>query len=111
MASCLGDIQSNSSSVSIHELPVELSGAGGSRRKRAMWPVQVANDTAGASMVRRSQNHRTNRLPRTCAASAIDRTTGKQYSMQDGAYEWDDAKAIRNRLAHDVSFEIAREVF
>jgi uncharacterized protein len=31
--------------------------------------------------------------------------------MQDDAYEWDDAKAARNRLAHDVSFEMAREVF
>ena len=31
--------------------------------------------------------------------------------MQDDAYERDDAKAIRNRLAHDVSFEMAREVF
>jgi len=31
--------------------------------------------------------------------------------MQDDAFEWDDAKAARNRLRHRISFEMAREVF
>ena len=31
--------------------------------------------------------------------------------MQDDTFEWDDAKAERNRLHHRISFEMAREVF
>jgi uncharacterized protein len=31
--------------------------------------------------------------------------------MQDEAFEWDDVKAARNRRDHDVSFEMARDVF
>jgi uncharacterized protein len=34
-----------------------------------------------------------------------------QYAMQDDEFEWRDAKAVRNKRSHDVSFEMAREVF
>jgi uncharacterized protein len=31
--------------------------------------------------------------------------------MNDGAFEWDDAKATRNYAKHGVTFEAARDVF
>lgn len=31
--------------------------------------------------------------------------------MQNDDFEWDDAKAVRNLLEHDVSFETARAAF
>ena len=31
--------------------------------------------------------------------------------MNDDAFEWDDAKAASNWVKHDISFEMAREVF
>ena len=31
--------------------------------------------------------------------------------MQGSRFEWDDAKAANNALAHDVTFELARLVF
>ena len=31
--------------------------------------------------------------------------------MNDGAFEWDDAKAVENDADHGVSFETARDVF
>jgi uncharacterized DUF497 family protein len=31
--------------------------------------------------------------------------------MDDGAFQWDDAKAARNYAKHGVTFEAAREVF
>lgn len=31
--------------------------------------------------------------------------------MQDDAFSWDDQKAATNWLDHDISFEMAREVF
>jgi uncharacterized protein len=34
-----------------------------------------------------------------------------QYSMQDGEFEWDDAKASRNWQNHGVRFEAARDTF
>jgi len=37
--------------------------------------------------------------------------TGSPYIMQNDDFEWDDAKAVRNLLDHDVSFETARAAF
>lgn len=31
--------------------------------------------------------------------------------MEDGDFEWDDAKATGNRLKHGIDFFMAREVF
>ena len=31
--------------------------------------------------------------------------------MQDGEFEWDDAKAAANVVAHGISFEVARRAF
>ena len=41
----------------------------------------------------------------------LDKTTGKQYIMQDEDFEWDDAKAALNWQNHGVTFEMARDAF
>lgn len=41
----------------------------------------------------------------------IDKTTVKQYIMQDEHFEWRDDKAARNWREHGVTFETARDVF
>ena len=42
----------------------------------------------------------------------IDKSTGRQYDIDDvDNFEWDDNKAARNYIKHDVSFEEAAKVF
>ena len=37
--------------------------------------------------------------------------TAKPYLVDDGAFQWDDAKAAANYAKHGVTFEVARSVF
>ena len=41
----------------------------------------------------------------------LDKTTAKPYPVDDGSYQWDDAKAASNYIRYGVTFEAARDVF
>jgi uncharacterized protein len=51
------------------------------------------------------------RILKTDRITHVDVTTAKQYQMRDDQFEWLDAKAARNWRDHDISFEMARDVF
>ncbi len=43
--------------------------------------------------------------------STLGKATGKQYYMQNGDFEWDDAKAAQNWRDHAVKFDTVRDAF